>query len=133
MPRKDTQFRSGSEWNGNAAGRPLGGKNKLSESFIEELTKSFAKHGKNAIDCVAKNSPVQYLKIIANLVPREFLFEVTQKEKTRFVINASPTLSTQEWLEQHDLLNPNPEPAKLENISPDQKTTSTNRKPDGKV
>ena len=120
MSRQDTQFRSGSEWNGNAAGRPLGGKNKLSESFLEELTKSFAKHGKDAIDRVLEDSPVQYLKIVANLVPREFLLEITQEEKIQFVINASPTLSTQEWLEQHDLLNPNPEPAMLENISPDQ-------------
>ena len=102
MSRKDTQFRSGSEWNGNAAGRPLGSKNKLSEDFLEALTKNFAKHGKQAIARVLEDSPVQYLKIVASLVPREFLLEVTQEEKPRFVINAS-AMNLEEWQAHHGL------------------------------
>ena len=132
MPREDTQFRSGSEWNGNAAGRPVGSKNKLSESFLRELTRSFEKHGKEAIDRVCKDSPSEYLRIIAGLMPKEFLLELSQEEKTRFVISDTPhQLTTQEWFEKHGLLNP--EPAMLENKSPDQLATSSNRKLDDKA
>jgi hypothetical protein len=131
MPKEDTQFRSGSEWNGNAAGRPLGSKNKLSESFLDELTKSFKKHGKEAISRVCKDSPGEYLRIIAGLMPKEFLLEVSQEEKTRFVISASPQPTTQEWFEQHDLLNP--EPVMLENISPDQLIDQLKQELDDKV
>ena len=116
MSNKDTQFRSGSEWNGNAAGRPPGSKNRLSEDFLQELTRNFSKHGKEAIDRVLEDSPVQYLKIVASLVPREFLLEVTQEEKPVWVINASPEeLTTLEWQKMHGILNVNSEPAKLEN------------------
>ncbi|MFC1702425.1 hypothetical protein ACFL1J_06770 [Pseudomonadota bacterium] len=116
MPRKDTQFRSGSEWNGNAAGRPLGSKNKLSESFLDELTKSFKKHGKTAIDRVVKDEPAQYLKIIAGLMPKELLLQVSQEEKPVWVINASPEeLTVEQWQKMHGILNLNSEPAKLEN------------------
>ena len=118
MPRKDTQFKPGRS--GNPHGRPAGSKNKLSESFIEALTENFAKHGKEAIDHVCKDSPGEYLRIIAGLMPKELLLEINQEKKPVWVINAQPGLTTQEWLEQHDLLNINPEPAKLENISPDQ-------------
>ena len=107
MPRKDTQFRSGSEWNGNAAGRPLGSKNKLSESFLDELTKSFKKHGKTAIDRVVKDEPAQYLKIIAGLMPKELLLQVSQEEKPVWVINASPKeLTVEQWREMHGIDSP---------------------------
>ena len=116
MPRKDTQFRSGSEWNGNAAGRPKGSKSKLTESFLEALTKNFAKHGQQAIARVCQDEPAQYLKIIASLMPKELLLEISQEEKPQWVINASPKeLTTLEWQKMHGILNVNSEPAKLEN------------------
>jgi len=72
------------------------------------------------------------LKIIAGLMPIELLLQVSQEEKPVWVINASPEeLTVEQWQKMHGILNVNSEPAKLENISPDQKTTSTNRKPDG--
>ena len=129
MSREDTQFKKGQS--GNPKGRPVGSKNKLSESFLQELTRNFEKHGKEAIDRVCKDSPSEYLRIIAGLMPRELLLEVSQEEKTRFVVSATAQLTKQEWYERHGILNP--EPAMLENKSPDQLTTSTNRKPDGKV
>ena len=129
MSRQDTQFKPGRS--GNPSGRPKGSKNRLSEDFLQALAENFEKHGKDAIDHVCSNSPGEYLRIIAGLIPRELLLEVSTEETIRWVINAGPTLSTDEWMDLHGLLNVNPEPAKLENISPDQIIDQL--KQDGKV
>ena len=127
MPRQDTQFKPGKS--GNPHGRPVGSKNKLSEDFLQALTENFAKHGQQAIARVLEDEPAQYLKIIAGLMPKELLLQVSQEEKPVWVINASPKeLTTDQWLSMHGILNVNSEPAKLEN---NQKPTTTNRKPDG--
>ena len=55
--------------------------------------------------------------VIIVIYPR---LQFWQKMKTYSRFYASPQLTAQEWLEQHNLLNPNPEPVMLENISPDQ-------------
>ena len=55
------------------AGRPLGSKVRLSEKFLTELGKDFNKHGPEVIQQVRKNSPETYLRVIAQLVPKEML------------------------------------------------------------
>ena len=103
MSKKDTQFKPGRS--GNPHGRPVGSKNKLSESFLQELTRNFAKHGKEAIDRVCKDSPGEYLRIIAGLMPKELLLEVSQEEKTHWVINAQPELTVEEWQKMHGIID----------------------------
>jgi hypothetical protein len=99
MTNIDTQFKPG---NPGGPGRPKGSKNKLSESFLQALTENFAEHGKEAIDHVCKNSPGEYLRIIAGLMPKEFMLEVSQEENVNWVINAQP-LSLEEWQAEHGL------------------------------
>ena len=94
MPKEDTQFKIG---NPGGPGRPAGSKNRLSEDFLQALADSFEKHGAAAIDHVVKNSPGEYLRIIANLVPKELLLAVSQEEKPHWVINCQPALSVEEW------------------------------------
>jgi hypothetical protein len=55
------------------AGRPLGSKVRLSDKFLTELGKDFNKHGAEVIQQVRKNSPEIYLRVIAQLVPKEML------------------------------------------------------------
>ena len=100
MPKEDTQFKVG---NPGGPGRPAGSKNKLSEDFLQALADSFEKYGKAAIENVVKNSPGEYLRIIANLVPKELLVEVAAENQTRWVINAQPALTTKEWQDIHGL------------------------------
>lgn len=57
---------------GNPTGRPKGGRNKLSEAFIRALCSDFEDHGAEVIERVRIESPADYLKVIAKLVPREF-------------------------------------------------------------
>ena len=68
----------------------------MSEYFLYELADHFEKYGKEAIERVCQDSPGEYLRIIAGLIPKELLLEVTQEEKTSWVINAQPRLSVEE-------------------------------------
>jgi hypothetical protein len=56
---------------GNPSGRPKGARNKLSEKLLETLATHFEEHGKTAIEKVYSESPRDYLKIVALLVPKQ--------------------------------------------------------------
>ena len=100
MPKEDTQFKIGGP---GGPGRPKGSKNKLSEHFLHALAEDFKKNGVEAIERVCKDSPGEYLRIIAGLIPKEFLLDVTKEETETWVINAQPQLSVEEWVKQHGL------------------------------
>ena len=98
MPKEDTQFKPG---NPGGPGRPLGSKNRLSEYFLFELADHFEEHGREAIERLCESSPGEYLRIIASLTPKELALEISD---TKWVINAQPQLTEQQWREQHNLL-----------------------------
>jgi hypothetical protein len=56
---------------GNPAGRPKGSRNKLSEDFISALSDDFAEHGISAIKKVRNEKPDAYLRLVADLVPKD--------------------------------------------------------------
>jgi hypothetical protein len=62
-----------------ASGNPHGNRHRtrhlLNQEFIQALLLHFRKHGKKAIEKVARNQPAAYLKILALLVPREMKVE----------------------------------------------------------
>ena len=62
---------------GNPMGRPKGAKNKVSEKFLENLQDNWEKHGVNALEKAAENDPMQYVKMVASLVPRELKQETS--------------------------------------------------------
>jgi hypothetical protein len=59
---------------GNPAGKPLGSKHKISEKFISALTADFEQHGEAVIERVRAEKPENYLKIVADLVPKDMTF-----------------------------------------------------------
>lgn len=74
-PKKDRLANLRPAWqpgkSGNPAGRPKGARNKLGEEFLEALADSFHRDGADAIERVRVNDPVQYVKVIASILPRE--------------------------------------------------------------
>lgn len=73
-------FKAGAEWNGNARGRPKGSKHKLSEEFLAALAEDFAKHGAAAIRTMRKRSPAQYVRMVADLMPKDFTVNLLTHE-----------------------------------------------------
>jgi hypothetical protein len=56
---------------GNPAGRAVGSRSKLTEKFLTALYEDFKEHGAAAIAEAREKYPVQYLRIIARVIPRE--------------------------------------------------------------
>ena len=52
-------------------GRPKGSRNLLGEAFIADLYADWGKHGLATVQEVREKSPVDYLKVVASLLPRD--------------------------------------------------------------
>lgn len=57
---------------GNPLGRRKGSRNKISQAFVDEMCASFDEHGRDTIERVRRQHPVEYLKIAAGLIPKSF-------------------------------------------------------------
>lgn len=57
---------------GNPGGKPIGAKNQISAKFIAALTADFEQHGETVISQVRADKPEAYLKIVADLVPKDY-------------------------------------------------------------
>jgi hypothetical protein len=64
-------FGAGPDPRRNAGGKPVGARNALQGDFMRALAEDFAEHGAQAIVETRQNSPAQYLKIVASLMPKE--------------------------------------------------------------
>jgi hypothetical protein len=56
---------------GNPAGRPPGAKDKISRAFLEAISNDFETNGVTVIEKVRAEKPEAYLKIVADLVPKD--------------------------------------------------------------
>jgi hypothetical protein len=52
-------------------GRPLGSRNKLSESFLHDLHQEWQRCGPTVLEKVAKTDPAAFAKLVAGVLPRE--------------------------------------------------------------
>ena len=52
-------------------GRPKGSRNKLGEAFVQALYEDFQENGVAVIEAVRTDKPDVYLKVIAQVVPKE--------------------------------------------------------------
>lgn len=69
---KTGRFLPGHSGNG---GRPKGARSQLAETFLRVLKSSFDNGGAEAVERVKKEDPATYIKIVANLLPRQITGE----------------------------------------------------------
>jgi predicted nuclease of restriction endonuclease-like RecB superfamily len=53
-------------------GRRAGSRNRLSNDFIDALAKEFAEHGNEAMRLCRVERPIEFLKLVASIIPKEF-------------------------------------------------------------
>jgi hypothetical protein len=63
---------------GNPAGRPLGSRNKLSESVIHDIAADWAVGGAETIARVRMTDPATYFRVVASILPKDVLVNVQQ-------------------------------------------------------
>ncbi len=56
-------------------GRAKGARNRIAYKLIEALERDFQEHGEEAVKIARIERPVEYLKIIASVIPKEFSLE----------------------------------------------------------
>jgi len=76
-------FKKGISNNGNGGGRPKGVRNKLSHAFVTALAKDFEEFGEGVIKVLRAESPSDYLRLVAGLVPREIDLEINRAVEVR--------------------------------------------------
>lgn len=63
------------------AGRPKGCRSKLSELFVSDLYDAWTKHGTSVIAVALRDQPVQFLKVIAQILPKDVNVTVRQLDE----------------------------------------------------
>jgi len=57
-------------------GRPRGARNVLTTAFLEDLREAWATHGKSALQRCAVEDPVQFVRVVASILPRQLEADV---------------------------------------------------------
>jgi hypothetical protein len=69
MSSEATQFKAGQPTRG---GRRKGSRDRISTALLEAIAKDFEAHGDEAVKIARVERPVEYLRIVASLLPKEF-------------------------------------------------------------
>ena len=73
--RELTQFKPGQS--GTPKGRPQGSRNKLTEDFFRDLSEAWTAFGKPALMTAAWMHPVEFVRVVAQLMPKDVDVTVT--------------------------------------------------------
>ena len=78
---------------GNPHGRPKGARQKLSEGFLADLAEHWQANGKDALQAAYEKNPVEYVRVVASLLPKNVAVDVDVKfERIERVIVPAKTI-----------------------------------------
>ena len=75
-------------------GRRKGARQKISTALLEAIANDFAEHGEEVVKITRIEKPVEYLRIVASLLPKELeiavgpLNEITDEELEKLIADA---------------------------------------------
>jgi hypothetical protein len=69
-------------------GRPKGVRDKLSKKFLTDLLADYENGGKDAIKIMRIERPIEYVKVIASVLPKEFIFDTVESDLAAEQIDA---------------------------------------------
>jgi hypothetical protein len=93
--KQDTRFKPGQS--GNPNGRPRGSRSKLGDQFLQDLFETWQEHGRQALETCAKKEPVQFAKLVSNVLPKQVV-------ETAFSVSANVSMdvaSAREFLQAY--------------------------------
>jgi hypothetical protein len=64
---------------GNKLGRPIGTRNKFSESFVSDIAKTWEKHGSDILEKMAVEESARFAELCGRLIPRDVQLTVSQR------------------------------------------------------
>lgn len=73
-------FLPGEEWRGNAAGRPVGARSKLSEDYLDAIYRQFQEQGPGILRAMATSKKmserIRFVELVHDLLPRNATLDV---------------------------------------------------------
>jgi hypothetical protein len=100
-------------------GRRKGARDRIGTAFLEELAKDFEEHGAGVIKIARIEKPVEYLKLVASTLPKEFeitdsrLEEISDNELDALIDLARQQRAIVVRAERREDPAPDREPARL--------------------
>ena len=68
-------WKPGERGNPHYAGRPKGSRNKINQAYIDAIAAEFEAHGVSALEKVRKEMPHVFLRLVAELLPKQVQVE----------------------------------------------------------
>ena len=90
---------------GNPAGRPMHSRQKLTEKFIDDLSKFYEVEGASLIKRVADEQPAMLLQVVARLMPKDLNLNVSGTIETELTIDQRVRIAEAWLMGQSDRLS----------------------------
>ena len=90
---------------GNPAGRPMHSRQKLTEKFIDDLSKFYEIEGASLIKRVADEQPAMLLQVVARLMPKDLNLNVSGTIETELTIEQRTRIAEAWLMGQSDRLS----------------------------
>ena len=90
---------------GNPAGRPMHSRQKLTEKFIDDLSKFYEVEGASLIKRVADEQPAMLLQVVARLLPKDISLNVSGGIETELTVDQRTRIAEAWLMGQSDRLD----------------------------